>query len=186
MKKTTIVVLIIAVLLAGYVWSSYNKFVTLNESIDAQWKQVEVQYQRRFDLIPNLVSSVKGVTKQEQEVFGAVSEARTRYMNAQGTDDKVRAANQVEGQLAKVLAIFEAYPQLRSVETFQSLMAELAGTENRVSVERNRFNESVRTYNVAAKRFPSNLMARIFGFGERPYFEATQGSENAPKVDFQN
>jgi LemA protein len=186
MKKSTIVILIIAVLAVGYVWMGYNRFVSLNESIDAQWKQVEVQYQRRFDLIPSLIASVKGATKQEQEIFGAVSDARTRYMNAQGTDEKVRAASAVENQMVKVLAIFEAYPQLQSIQTFRDFMTEQSGTENRVMVERRRFNEKVQGYNVAVKRFPSNLMAKLFGFADRPYFDAAEGSENAPVVNFQN
>jgi LemA protein len=184
MKKSTIVILIVIVLVLLYGLIGYNRFVGLNESVDAQWKQVEVQYQRRFDLIPNLVSSVKGVTKQEQTVFQSISDARTKYMQAQNVDDKVRAASQVEGELVKVLAIFEAYPQLQSAEAFKGLMAELSGTENRVAVERRRFNEVVQSYNVSVKRFPSNMLARLFGFGDRPYFEAAPGTENVPKVEF--
>ncbi len=186
MKKSTIVILILGFLVVGYMWSGYNRFVSLNEAIDAQWKQVEVQYQRRFDLIPGLIASVKGATQLEKDIFLKLAEARAGYINAKGTDDKVRAANQVEGQLVKVLVVFEAYPQLQSIQTFRDFMAEQSGTENRVATERRRFNEKVEVYNVGTKRFPSNLMARLFGFGNRPYFEAAIGSENAPKVDFQN
>lgn len=182
-KKWWIAIAVVAVVLL-YGWSSYNGFVGKNEAVDGQWAQVETAYQRRFDLIPNLVNSVKGIMAQEQEVFTAIADARTRYAGAGTVDEKAAAATEVESALARLLVIVENYPQLRSVESVNSLMAELAGTENRVSVERRRFNEFVQGLNVAIKRFPSNVVASIFGFGERAYFEAAEGAAEAPQVEF--
>ncbi len=181
MKKTTIVI-ILAVAVVLLVIGGYNRFVTLSQAIDGQWAQVETQYQRRFDLIPNLVSSVQGFMRQEREVFENLAKARSAYSGARSVDEKAQAASQVEGALGRLLAIFENYPQLRSSETVINLMTELAGTENRVSVERRRFNDLVRDYNTAIKRFPSNLLAKLFGFAPRAFFEASEGAAQAPKV----
>lgn len=183
MKKVYIVLGIVA-LAALYVWGSYNALITARESIDNQWAQVETQYQRRLDLIPNLVESVKGIMKQEQQVFGDLAEARTRYSGALTPDEKAQAATQVEGAFSRLLVVMENYPQLRSSETVQTLMAQLEGTENRVSVERKRFNDQVLDYNVMIKRVPARWVAGIFGFEARTYFEAAAGSENAPNVSF--
>jgi len=180
-KKILIAVAVIVVI---YGLFSYNNFVGKNESVDNQWAQIESQYQRRFDLIPNLVNSVKGAMAQEKAVFDSIAEARTRYAGAKSVDEKVAAAGQVETAFARLLAVMENYPTLKSIDTVNGLMAELSGTENRISVERKRFNDSVRILNIAVKRFPSNLIAKVFGFGERAYFEAAEGSENAPKVEF--
>lgn len=179
-------VLIIAGVLAVaalFIGSKYNSLVKQNESVDAQWAQVESQYQRRFDLIPNLVNSVKGIMKQEQTVFDSIAQARTQYSGAQSADAKAAAASQVESALGRLLVIMENYPQLRSVETVQSLMAELSGTENRISVERMRYNEMVRDYNVSVKTFPGALIAGMFGFAPRTMFEAASGAETAPEVE---
>ena len=173
-----------AVIVVVYGLFSYNSFVGKNEAVDNQWAQVESQYQRRFDLIPNLVNSVKGAMAQEKAVFDSIAEARTRYAGAKTVDEKAAAAGQVETSFARLLAVMENYPTLKSIDTVNGLMAELSGTENRVSVERKRFNDSVRALNVAVKRFPSNLIAKVFSFGERGYFESAAGSENAPKVEF--
>ncbi len=181
LKKILIAVVVIVVV---YGLFSYNSFVGKNEAVDNQWAQVEYQYQRRFDLIPNLVNSVKGAMAQEKAVFDAIAEARTRYSGAKTVDEKAAAAGQVETSFGRLLAVMENYPTLKSIDTVNGLMAELAGTENRISVERKRFNDSVRTLNVAIKTFPSNLIAKIFSFGERGYFESATGSENAPKVEF--
>lgn len=183
MKKSTIIILVIVVLLAIYAFSSYNGLVTLNEKADAQWAQVETQYQRRLDLVPNLVNSVKGILTQEQTVFGDIAEARTRYSNAGTPNERAAAASQVESSLGRLLAIVESYPQLNSSANIQDLMAQLEGTENRVSVERNRYNEMIRDYNTNIKRFPRNIMAGLYGFGERDYFESASGAENAPEVN---
>ncbi|MEK7076980.1 MAG: LemA family protein [Patescibacteria group bacterium] len=183
-KKIILAVIIIVGVAALYGWSTYNNLVTANENVDNQWAQVETQYERRLDLIPNLVASVKGIMNQEQAVFGAIADARTRYAGAVTINDKASAATQVESALGRLLAVIENYPQLKSAENVQTLMAQLEGTENRVSVERKRFNDMVRDYNLVTKRFPSRLLASIFGFGDRTYFEAAPGAENAPKVEF--
>ncbi len=184
-KKTILIgVVVIIVLILGYGWSTYNNLVTTNENVDNQWAQVETQYQRRVDLIPNLVNSVKGVMSQEQTVFGAISDARTRYAGSITVNDKAMAASQVESALGRLLAVMENYPQLKSAENVQTLMAQLEGTENRVSVERKRFNDMVRDFDLMVKRFPSSAIASIFGFAEKAYFESTSGAENAPVVEF--
>jgi len=162
----------------------YNSFVKQTNAIDGQWKQVEVQYQRRFDLIPNLVEATKGLMKQEQQVFGDLAAARANYSGAKTVDQKASAATQVEGALGRLLAIFENYPILKSDQTVLRLQDELAGTENRVATERRRFNELVQTYNTSVSVFPSNLIAKVLGFSSRAYFNSTSGSENAPQIKF--
>lgn len=183
MKKTWLILLGIAVLLVIWGVGTYNRLVTANQAVDAQWAQVETQYQRRFDLIPNLVESVKGIFEQEQEVFGRLADARSRYAGAATVDEKAAAAGQVESALARLLVVMENYPELRSAENVTGLMDELAGTENRVAVERRRFNEAVLSFNNMVIRFPSNMFARMFGFSQRAYFEAVEGSDVAPQVD---
>lgn len=184
MKKTWIIIIAIVVIVVAYIIASYNGLVTLGVAADTQWKQVETQYQRRFDLIPNVVESVKGVMKQEQSVFDSIAEARTRYSGATTANEKAIAANQVESALGRLLVITENYPQLKSSDTAQSLIVELEGTENRVSTERMRFNEAVQSYNLKVMRFPSSIIAGLFGFDAREYFNATKGAENAPAVKF--
>ena len=182
-KKSWLIVVAVVVVLAIWVGSTYNGLVGRNEAVDSGWAQVETQYQRRFDLIPNLVESVKGIMEQEQEVFNALAEARTRYSGAQTVDQKAAAAGQVESALGRLLVIAENYPQLKSSDTVQTLMAQLEGTENRISVERKRFNDSVQSLNMTIKRFPSNIIAGMFGFGERTYFESVSGADQVPKVE---
>lgn len=184
MKKSTIIVLVILGVLALWGFSSYNGLVTSQQQYTAQWAQVENQYQRRFDLIPNLEASVKGVLKQENEVFTALAEARTRYSGATTQADKVAATNQVESSLGRLIAIVESYPQLRSVEAVQTSMVELAGTENRVAVERQKYNTTIQDYNLRVMRFPGMIFAKLFGFASQPYFEGAAGSEVAPKINY--
>ena len=184
MKKSTYIIIEVAVVVLLYGWTTYNGLVGASVGIDGQWAQVETQYQRRFDLIPNLVESVKGIMSQEQKVFSDIAEARTKYSGAMTVDEKARAAGQVENALGRLLVITENYPQLKSSETVQTLMSQLEGTENRVSVERKRFNDAVASYNLKTKRFPSNILASLFGFSERAYLEAADGAENAPQVKF--
>ena len=184
MKKTLWIVLAIVVVVCGYAWMSYNSFVSLNTAVDVQWAQVESQFQRRFDLIPNLVASVQGIMTQEKEVFGAISEARTRYAGAQSVNEKAAAASEVEGALGRLLVVMENYPQLTSGATVRDLMTQLEGTENRISVERQRYNDAVGVLNVKVQRFPSNIAASVFGFDARELFKAAAGSEVAPKVAF--
>jgi LemA protein len=175
---------VIVVLVAVYLGGKYNSLVRQNEGVDAQWAQVESQYQRRFDLIPNLVNSVKGIMKQEQAVFTAIADARTRYAGAGNADEKASAATAVETSLGRLLVVMENYPELKSSEVVQTLMAQIEGTENRVSVERKRFNDDVQSYNVVVKRFPGSIVASLAGFSERAYFNAAAGSEVAPQVQF--
>jgi len=179
------IIIIIAIIVLGYVGLSYNSFVTMNENIKGQWAQVETQYQRRFDLIPNLVESVKGIMNQEQKIFSELANARAQYSGAKTVDEKAQAASQVETSLGRLIAVVENYPTLASAGTVQTLMSQLEGTENRISVERSRFNDTVRSYNTKAQRFPSSLVAKMFGFSVHSYFEATKGTENAPKVNLQ-
>lgn len=183
MKKSIIITLVLV--LVG-IWSfvGFNNLVTLNENADAQWAKVETQYQRRLDLIPNLVNSVKGLMNQEKEVFLGIAEARTRYSSAVTPDQKAAAATQVESSLGRLLVILENYPDLKSSGAVRDLMAQLEGTENRVSVERTRFNDTVLAYNTSIKKFPRNLVAGLFGFHVRNYFKAATGAETAPTVNF--
>lgn len=183
-KKTLLIVSVVVVgLIFMYGLSVYNGLVRANEGADGQWAQVESQYQRRFDLIPNLVSSVQGAMKQEQVVFGVLADARTKYAGAVTVDEKAAAASQVESALGRLIAVMENYPELKSMEVVQALMGQLEGSENRISVERMRFNEMIRSYNVMVKVFPKSVLASMFGFSERNYFEAAEGSEVAPKVN---
>jgi LemA protein len=163
---------------------SYNKFSTQEEAITGQWAQVENQLQRRNDLIPNLVETVKGVAQQEQAVFGAIADARARMAGARTPEEKIAAANAETSALGRLFVVVENYPQLRSNEQFARLMDELAGTENRLSTERMRYNDRVREYNTARRRFPANVTAGIFGFKEHPYFEAPADAKAVPKINF--
>jgi LemA protein len=181
-KKSWLVVLVVVVLVALYLGGVYNGLVKDNESIDGQWAQVETQYQRRFDLIPNLVNSVKGIMAQEQKVFGDLADARTRYSGAGNAQDKVTAANQVESALSRLLVVMENYPQLKSSETVQTLMVQLEGAENRISVERGRFNDAVKLFNTKVKTFPTNFVSRLLGFDVRDYFQSKPEAANAPEV----
>lgn len=183
MKRSWIVLLVVA-LVALYSWSTYNGLVSSNEAVTGQWQQVETQYQRRFDLIPNLVSTVKGAMAQEEKIFGDLAEARSHYAGAATVSDKAAAAGQVESALGRLLVVMENYPQLKSMETVQTLMAQLEGSENRIAVERQRYNEAVQSFNVQIKRIPSKWIAAFAGFSEQKYFEAEAGSEKAPAVDF--
>ncbi|MBP6884152.1 MAG: LemA family protein [Candidatus Pacebacteria bacterium] len=184
-KKWIIIVAVVAVI-ALWAVSKYNFFVRTGESITAQWAQVENQYQRRFDLIPNIVNTVKGVAKQEQDVFLAIAEARTRYSGATTPDQKAQAATQVESALGRLLVIAEAYPSLQSSQAYRDLITSLEGTENRITVERQKYNELVRVFTTNVKTFPSSIIAKIFGVTERAYFEVEDSKQVAPKVDFEN
>lgn len=185
MKKTLIIILAVIILVVAWFWMSYNKLVTANEKVDNQWAQVETQYQRRFDLIPNLVSSVKGAMGQEQKVFGDLAAARANYSGANTVNAKAEAATQVEGALGRLLVVMENYPELKSVETVQNLMIQIEGTENRISVERGRFNDEVRSYNIMTKRFPMNFVSSIYNYSEKAYFQVAAEVADAPKVDLE-
>ena len=178
---TTAMVLLAAVAASG---CSYNRFVAQEEAIRTQWAQVENQLQRRNDLIPNLVETTKGIAQQEKDVFGQIAESRARLAGAQTPEQTIQAANEQSAALARLLVVVENYPQLRSSETFNRLMDELAGTENRIAGERMRDNERVQEYNTLRRQFPSNITAGIFGFREHPVFNAPPEAERVPRVDF--
>lgn len=177
-------VVVLALAIGAGSGCSYNRFTGQEEAIRAQWAQVENQLQRRNDLIPNLVATVQGFAQQEKDVFQAVADARAKMAGASTPAQRIEAANAESSALARLLVVVENYPQLKSNETFMRLMDELAGTENRLSVERMRYNERVQEYNALRRRFPSNITASIFGFNEHPYFDAPAGAEVVPKVDF--
>ena len=163
---------------------SYNTFVTEEEAIKAQWAQVENQLQRRNDLIPNLVETVKGYAQHEEGVYKDIADARSRLLAAKSPEEEIAAANQQTSALGRLLAIVENYPQLKANEQFNRLMDELSGTENRLAVERMRYNERVQEYDTSRRRFPANLTARAFGFKEYPYFQAPAEAKQVPKVTF--
>jgi LemA protein len=178
------VIILLTVVVVGSLIGTYNSLVSKSQAVDAQWSQVETQYQRRYDLIPNLVNSVKGAMAQEQKVFDAIAQARTKYGSAVTTDEKAAAAGELEVALGRLLVVMENYPQLKSIDAVRGLMDELAGTENRISTERRRYNEAVRDYNTAIKTFPTNLIAGMFGFTDKKYFESVSGANLTPKVEF--
>src|SRR3989338_1755774 len=181
-----IIALVVIVVIVGWGVSKYNSFVVQGEQITAQWAQVENQYQRRFDLIPNIVETVKGVAGQEQAVFGQIAEARTRYSGATSANDRAGAASQVEGALGRLLVIAENYPVLQSSQAYRDLIVSLEGTENRISVERMKYNDLVRVFDTNVKTFPTSILAGIFGIDERAYFEVPKENQVTPKVDFVN
>src|SRR6187549_3648773 len=166
--------LIAAVVSSG---CSYNRFVSQEEAIKTQWGQVENQLQRRNDLIPNLVETTKGIAQQERDVFGQIAESRSKLAGAQTPEQTIQAANEQSAALSRLLVIAENYPQLRSSESFNRLMDDLSGTENRIAVARGRYNERVQAYNVQRRKFPSNITAGIFGFKEYPLFNAPTAAE---------
>jgi LemA protein len=162
----------------------YNRLVGLRESVDAAWAQVENQLQRRNDLIPNLVQTTKGYAAHEKEIFEAVANARSRLIGAGTRDEKIDAAEQLGGALGRLLAIAEQYPNLKADAQFARLSDELAGTENRIAVERMRYNDGVRAYNTSLRTFPTNLWAGWLGFAPQKYFQAAGDAKQVPKVDF--
>lgn len=179
-----IIVVIVIVLLVGWGVSKFNVFVAQNEQITAQWAQVETQYQRRLDLIPNVEATVKGVAKQEQTVFGDIDKARAQYMGATTPDAKATAATGVESALIKVLAIAENYPVLQSSQSYRDLTTELEGTENRISVERMKYNDLVRIFDTNVQSFPTSIIAHMFGFGVHAYFNVPTAAATVPTVSF--
>ncbi len=183
-NRVWIIVLVVVLLIVGWAVSTYNYFVRAGEQITAQWAQVENQYQRRFDLIPNVVNTVKGIAKQEQTVYGEIAEARTRYSGATTADQKAAAASQVESALGRLLVIAENYPTLQSSQSFRDLTVELEGTENRISVERMKYNDLVRVYDTKVKTFPTSILAKMYGFQVHEYFNVPTENQQAPKVNF--
>ena len=188
MKSKALIIGIVIVIILGALLFWYigvrNNLVTLDETVKNSWAQVENQLKRRADLIPNLVNTVKGYASHEQEVFTRVADARSKLAGAQTLEEKVNAARSFERALGRLLMITENYPQLKANETFMRLMDELAGAENRLAVERKRFNDQVRIYNITIRRIPTNIVANIAGFKNVPYFEAEEKDKETPKVDF--
>lgn len=188
MKKKWIIIgiiLLVLVVFGGSCVGKYNQLMTLNESVTTAWAQVENVLQRRNDLIPNLVNTVKGYAAQEQKVFIDVTEARAKVGGATTIPDKVDANNQLTAALGRLLLVVERYPDLKSNQNFLALQDELAGTENRIAVERMRYNETVKSYNVFVRHFPNNIIAGVFGYArENVYFKAEDEAKAPPKVDF--
>ena len=200
MKKGCLISLIVAGFLAlvalGFVmWGTkvYNRMVTMNEGVTSQWGNVETQYQRRSDLIPNFVNTVKGAANFEQSTLTQVIEARAKAtsinidptkMTAENMKQFQEAQGQVSSALGRLMVVMEQYPELKATQNFRDLQVELEGTENRIAVERRKFNEVAQAYNTYIRRFPQNMLAGMFGFESKPYFEATEGAEKAPEVKF--
>ncbi len=195
MKKGTINIIIVAIvaIIAFWAISGYNSLVSMDENVSNQWANVETQYQRRADLIPNLVNTVKGYAAHEKETLEGVIAARSQatQIKVDPTDltpEKLAEYQKAQGQLAtalgKLLAITENYPDLKANQNFLELQAQLEGTENRINVARKNFNDSAKAYNTAIRRFPKNILAGMFGFDKRAYFEAAEGAEQAPQVQF--
>jgi len=179
------VVLLLCLMFFGQYIDVRNTLVTKNESVKSAWSQVDIVLQRRADLIPNLVETVKGFAQQEQTVFGDIAKARSALMGAQTPQDKIAANGQLDGALSRLLLIVENYPQLKSNENFLRLQDELAGTENRIAVERKRYNDSIQAYNTYIGQFPNNIYAGWAGFKRNDaYFQASETSREAPKVQF--
>jgi LemA protein len=184
-----LIVLVVVVLIALVCFGSYlgakNQMVAKNEAVKSAWSQVDIVLQRRADLIPNLVETVKGFAVQEQTVFGDIAKARSRLLSAGSPQDKIAANRELDGALGRLLVVVENYPQLRSNENFLRLQDELAGTENRIAVERKRYNDTLQDYNTFIGQFPNSLWAGMAGFRRNDaYFAASEGSRQAPKVDF--
>jgi LemA protein len=163
---------------------SYNKFVGQEEAVKAQWAQVQNQLQRRNDLIPNLVETVKGYASHEESVFKDIADSRSRLLNAKSPEETITAANAQTNALGRLLVVVENYPNLKANEQFNGLMDELSGTENRIATERMRYNERVQEYNTSRRQFPANLTAKLFSFKDYPFFEAPPAATQAPKVNF--
>jgi len=184
-----IIVLIVLVIVVGFIFMQYvgvrNTLVTKDQAVKAAWSQVDIVLQRRADLIPNLVETVKGFAKQEQTVFGDIARARSALLSAGTPAEKIAANQQLDGAIGRLLVIVENYPQLKSNENFLRLQDELAGTENRIAVERKRYNDALQDYNTYLLKFPNNLIAGFAGFkANEAYFQASEASRQVPKVDF--
>lgn len=187
-----IFLIVLAVLIIGVIMialslkNTYNGLVTMDEDVDKSWAQVENVLQRRFDLIPNLVETVKGYASHEKEVLTEVTKARASVGGAKSPNETMEANNQLSSALSRLLVVVERYPDLKANENFIRLQDELAGTENRIAVERKRYNDTVGIFNQRVRRFPTNIIAGMFGFEKRDYFEAPEAAKEAPKVDFGN
>ena len=188
MQKTLLIIVVVLVLIIGipllYLKGAYNSLVTMDENVKGAWAQVENQLQRRYDLIPNYVETVKGYAAHEKDVFIKVTEARSKVAGAQNISDKISANNSLSSALSRLLVVVERYPELKANTNFIRLQDELAGTENRIAVERRRYNETVKAYNIKIRSFPTNIIAGMFGFEKAAFFEVPKERQEAPKVKF--
>jgi len=188
--KTALVVVgilvVIGLALAGWLIKEYNYVISLDEQVKAQWAQVDNQLKRRYDLIPNLVETVKGYAAHEKQLFENIAQARTQYFQAQSPKDKIAASNSLEGMLSRLLVLRETYPQLKANESFLKLQDSLEGTENRIAVERKRYNDAARALNTYRRSFPGNIIAGFANISEAPYYEIPKSEREAPKVNFSN
>jgi LemA protein len=182
--KSSWILIGIIVILVLWLWGGYNGLVGRDEAVVSQWANVETVYQRRLDLIPNIVNTVKGSAAQDEEVFGRLADARANYAGAGTVNEQAVAAQNIESALSRLLVVVENYPDLKSQESFQALIAELEGSENRISVERRRYNEIVKSYNTTIRKVPRSILASLFGFDRHELFEASEGADIVPEVDF--
>ncbi|AOZ77365.1 LemA family protein [Clostridium pasteurianum] len=182
--KTIIIVIVIALIIIVPVTSTYNSIATLNQKVISSSSNIDTQLQRRSDLIPNLVSTVKGYAAQEKDIFTDVANARAKLSGAQGIQEKATADSELSQSLSRLLVVVERYPDLKSNQNFRDLSVALEGSENRISVARQDYNNAVNAYNTSIVKFPSNIVARIFGFTSKPYYKAAEGASEVPKVDF--
>ena len=193
MKKGLLIVIAVIAVVVIWAVTGYNRLVSGEENVKSAWSQVENVYQRRLDLIPNLEATVKGYAEHEQETFKSITESRSKIQQLsinpdQLTEENIAAYQKAQGELGaalgRLIAISEAYPDLKASSNFSEMQAELAGTENRIATERRKYNEAARAYNTMIRRFPGNLLASVFGFGQKGYFEADDNAAKAPKVEF--
>ncbi|MCI5837092.1 MAG: LemA family protein [Veillonellaceae bacterium] len=184
MKKGWLIAIAIVALLGAWLMGQYNGLVTANERVNGSWAQVETQLQRRNDLIPNLVNTVKGYATHEQEVFKNVSDARAKMAGAQSVDEIAAADGELTQALGRLFAIVENYPQLKADQNFRALQDELAGTENRIATSRRDYNGEVQSFNARIRQFPTNIVAGMLGFSSRDYFRSAEGADQAPTVTF--
>ncbi|HWQ74910.1 MAG TPA: LemA family protein [Syntrophomonas sp.] len=185
LKKSWIVVLVVLAVLVIAGISGYNRLVALNEKVDSSWSQVENQLQRRADLIPNLVSTVKGFASQEKSILNTIAESRSKLIGAQSVSEKAAANDELNSALSRLLVVVENYPQLKSDANFRQLMDDLAGTENRLAVARKDYNDNVQIYNTKIKTFPNVIWAGMMGFEPRDYFKAAESANQVPEVNFE-
>ena len=180
------IIIIILIILGSWYIGTRNKLVTLDETINSAWSEIDNQLQRRNDLIPNLVETIKGYASQEKEIFIQIAEARSKLAGAQGVQETAEGYNELNGALSRLLVVVENYPELKSNANFIRLQDELAGTENRIAVARKRYNDSVKTFNTKIRVFPGSIVAGQTGFEKREYFQISEAAREAPKVDFGN
>ena len=179
------IVIALIVIMAGFFFTTYNKMVSLSERVESKYSDIDTQLQRRADLIPNLVNSVKGIMTHEQEVIGKITDARASLLNAKDLTEKANADSELTKALNNLAVIVEAYPDLKANTNYITLMDELAGSENRIATSRKDYNDAVEQYNLYIKRMPNSIVARMFNFNEKDYFKATDGANEVPEVNFE-